>query len=377
MPPILLVTLLTTASCDDGTDPASTDTLETWTLSDEPTVVIGGADEREGYLLHRAVGATRLSDGRIVIANQGTLQLRYYDPEGTHLLDAGGEGEGPGEFEAIAAFARLPGDSILVDSWRRLSRFGPEGRYASSTPYDMLLHEECRWTTGGGQHPLADGSMVVASVVYAGIIGSRRCPIPTESQPPAVIGRFFPAAGVFDTIAELPGTEESYPDDMYAYPRTVVFAIGHDRIYLGQTGSDTILAMSVTGDTVATLLAPFESVTVPADARVSGSARWNWIHPDHYPRYARLMAAPEDRLWVMAYPPLKEPVRYSELTSPTTFRRLEDGARWRVVDRDGLLIAEVRTPEGFFLLEVGGDHVLGVHKDELHRESVRVYRLVR
>ena len=118
----------------------------------------------------------------------------------------------------------------------------------------------CRWTTGGGQNPLADGSMVVASVVYAGIIGSRRCPIPTESQPPAVIGRFFPATG---------------------------------------------------------------------------------------------------------------------LTSPTAFRRLEDGTRWRVVDRDGLPIAELRTPEGFFLLEVGDDHVLGVHKDESHRESVRLYRLVR
>lgn len=379
MPPVLLVTLLTTASCDDGTDPGSTDTLERWALSEVPTIVIGGADEREDYLLHQVVGATRLADGRVVVANEGTLQLRYYDPEGEHLYDAGGQGEGPGEFESLSGIVRLPGDSVLVDSWLGLTRFGPDGRYASSIPYDLPpYYGECRWSVEGGQHPLADGSIVAVALVYAGIFGGRRCPIPSESQPPAVIGRFIPTTGVFDTIAELPGTEESYRDDAYAYPKTVVFAVGDDRIYLGQTGSDTILAMSVTGDTVATLLAPFEPVPVPADAKVSGSTRLNWTYPDHYPRYARLAAAPRERVWVMAYPTLKEPIRYSELMSPTTFRRLEDGgAKWRVVDRDGLPIAEVRTPEGFFLLEVGDDHVLGVHKDEFHRESVQLYRLIR
>lgn len=49
-----------------------------------------------------------------MIANRGTPQLRCYDPEGTHLIDAGGEGEGPGEFEAIAGFTRLPGDGVGV-----------------------------------------------------------------------------------------------------------------------------------------------------------------------------------------------------------------------------------------------------------------------
>ena len=289
MPPVLLVTLLTTASCDDDTDAGSTNALANWSLSDEPSVVIGGADEREGYLLHGVVGATRLGDGRVVVAHEGTLQLRYYDLEGVHLYDAGGQGEGPGEFESLVGFVRLPGDSV----------------------------------------------------------------------------------------PELPGTEESYGDDMYACPKTVVFAVREDLIHLGQTGSDTILAMSVKGDTVATLVVPFEPVTVPADAGMSGSARWHWIYPDHYPRYARLVAAPEDRFWVMAYPTLKQPIRYSELMSATTFRRLEDGARWRVVDRDGLPIAEVRTPAGFFLVEVGDDHVLGVHKDQFDRESVQLYRLVR
>ena len=103
---VLLSSVLVSASCGDGGAPGSGDVLASWPVSDEPIVSIGGADEREGYLLHRVVGATRLGDGRIVIANGSTLQLRYYDPEGNHLFDAGGEGDGPGEFRTFEHLTR-------------------------------------------------------------------------------------------------------------------------------------------------------------------------------------------------------------------------------------------------------------------------------
>ncbi|MCY4573022.1 MAG: hypothetical protein OXF01_09495 [Gemmatimonadetes bacterium] len=47
------------------------------------------------------------------------------------------------------------------------------------------------------------------------------------------------------------------------------------------------------------------------------------------------------------------------------------------MDRDGSPTAELQTPPGFFLLEVGDDYILGIHKDELDRESVRLYGLIR
>ena len=60
-------------------------------------------------------------------------------------------------------------------------------------------------------------------------------------------------------------------------------------------------------------------------------------------------------------------MRHSDVVIARQFRRTEDGgARWRVVGRDGLVVAEVRVPEGFFLLEVGDNHVLGLHKDEMN-----------
>ena len=168
---------------------------------------------------------------------------------------------------------------------------------------------------------------------------------------------------------------------MFAYPRNLVHGIARDRVYLGDTGSDIILEMSLTGDTIATLPVPFDPSPVPADAKQQPGvreSRWTYTYLDHYPRYARLVAAPGERVWVMAYPPAREPLSHSELVRPTQFSRPEEGgALWRVVGRDGATVAELQTPEGYFLLEVGDDYILGIHKDELDRESVQLYGLFR
>ena len=391
---VLLSSLLISTSCGDGEAAGSQGSLGIWRLSDEPSVVIGGADEREGYLLHQVVGATRLSDGRIVVANGSSLQLRYYDPEGGHLFDAGGEGDGPGEFRMFQQLTRIPGDSVLVLSWRSgITRFGPDGRYASSSPYELPPLGDCRRLTEGGQRLLPDGSILLQSSVFVGLNADHEeCPQPSQARPPVTVGRFDPTTGLLHTIAELPGVERVYDiESQYAYAKSLVDGIARDRVYLGDTGSDVILAMSYGGDTLAILPVPFEPVAVPADARAKQFEDQEWtgggqtfterttfIYSDDYPRYARLVAAPEDRVWVMAYPPLKEPGFPWELESPTAFRRLNDGgARWKILDREGVAIAELQTPPGFFLLEVGDDYIFGLHKDEFERESVRLYGLMR
>ena len=395
----LLGSVLHTASCRDDDSSASHDALASWSLSEEPVLIIGGADEREDYLLHKIVGAARLGDGRIVVLNEGSMQLKYYDPDGKHLLDAGGPGEGPGELQPpLSYFTRLPGDSILVASWRiGFTRFGPDGRYASSIPYELPPRGRCWYFEGNDLLP--DGSFLLR---YSGITRftdtDEPCPEPATGRPPVVIGRYIPATATgIDTIAVLPGSERTGdPFNLQAYEKDLVVGIGPGRLYLGDTGSDTILVMNFRGDTIGALPVPFEPAPVPADARekafedvtVTGlhmsdagerlttTERMTFIYADHYPSYARLVAAPRDRVWVMAYPQLKQPAIRFELTMASAFRRLEGGARWRVLDRAGLVIAELRTPPGFFVLEVGDDHVLGLHKDELERESVRLYRLI-
>jgi hypothetical protein len=69
-------------------------------LSLSPALVIGTRPE-PSYELSRVAGAARLSDGRIVIADGGSLQLRFFDSQGVFSNAVGGPGEGPGEFRRI------------------------------------------------------------------------------------------------------------------------------------------------------------------------------------------------------------------------------------------------------------------------------------
>ena len=76
-------------------------TGEGWRVAAEPTVDIGVLDGAPEYQLFRVRAALTLSDGRIVVSNSGTQQLRLYDPQGRYLVTAGGPGEGPGEFARL------------------------------------------------------------------------------------------------------------------------------------------------------------------------------------------------------------------------------------------------------------------------------------
>jgi hypothetical protein len=60
----------------------------------------------------------------------------------------------------------------------------------------------------------------------------------------------------------------------------------------------------------------------------------------------------------------------SDFPDPATQR-----ADWTVFDADGVALARVRVPSGFRLFTIDGDRLLGVVRDELDVEYVRVYRL--
>ena len=72
-----------------------------WLISETPTIDIGSGDGDSSTLLYQVEGTHRLSDGRIVVANRSSHELRYYDAEGNYLHSAGRQGEGPGEFEGL------------------------------------------------------------------------------------------------------------------------------------------------------------------------------------------------------------------------------------------------------------------------------------
>ena len=94
-----------------------------WVIEESPLFRIGDLSGQPEYELYRVSGAVRLSDGRLVIGNSGTSELRWYSETGEFIRSAGGAGEGPGEFSLLSVIIPIGGDSIAVGDprLRRLS----------------------------------------------------------------------------------------------------------------------------------------------------------------------------------------------------------------------------------------------------------------
>ena len=103
-----------------------------WQVGPEPSVSIGEREGGDPYMLHQARDATKLDDGRILVANGGDDELRVFDAcvwGGRDLageLGRPGRGEGPGEF----------GDLSHVESWARDSIVAWSGPGSSILVFD-------------------------------------------------------------------------------------------------------------------------------------------------------------------------------------------------------------------------------------------------
>ena len=67
-----------------------------WRVGTDPLVSIGTPEAAADFQLHKVEDATRLADGRIVVANGGSMELLVFDATGQCLASWGGQGEGPG-----------------------------------------------------------------------------------------------------------------------------------------------------------------------------------------------------------------------------------------------------------------------------------------
>jgi hypothetical protein len=96
-----------------------------------PTVRIGGQEDDDDYFLYRVMGSDRLSDGRIVVVNQGTQEVRWYGPDGKLVGRAGRAGQGPGEFSDAFLVYHTTGDTVWVGDYRpwQWHVFGPDMQF--------------------------------------------------------------------------------------------------------------------------------------------------------------------------------------------------------------------------------------------------------
>ena len=378
---------LAVVGCSADAPEASRVTAPRWELQG-PVLSIGGMADDPAYQLFGVRSAARLSDGRIALVNAGTSEIRFYAADGSHLMDVGGEGDGPGEYRFISQMIRLDGDTLLVTSRTPgFSWITPDGELVRSQRFDAFgVRIPCRISEGNFV-TLPDRSTLAR---YDDNFYGPDCPSspPNPWRQSALIARVDPVAETWDTLVVVPGTGRNSPN-YRVFGHEALVAVSRDGLYVHDTASEEILHLDLNGDTLGVLRRPFEPRPVPAAARSApsrpdyesrdGSVQPGnpYMYPDELPAVARLMAGTDGSLWVMAYPEVSEPISTYRFFSAYARYGPPRGGHWRVLAPDGSTRAELRTPPGFFPMEIGRDHVLGLRRNEFDVESVELYEIVR
>lgn len=104
-------------------------TASSLTLSSEPILTIGSIDGADPYLFTQIWGALRTSDGRVVVVEASSHEIRVFDSDGRHEVTFGGQGGGPEEFGGPPWLEVLAGDTLLVwdPGHYRVSRYSLDG----------------------------------------------------------------------------------------------------------------------------------------------------------------------------------------------------------------------------------------------------------
>ena len=169
-----------------------------WRVGRTPVLSIGALEGEEPYLLDGIRDLLTLPDGRIVVANRSSHELRVFGAAGSHLATWGGEGEGPGEFNSLVQVERWPGDSVIA--WysqdRRLSVFDADGNLGRTLRLesDRPISVDAVLRSGA---ILASQSVPGGSGADGSSREQRRYEVRVaEGQQPASVGSFFGSAEV-------------------------------------------------------------------------------------------------------------------------------------------------------------------------------------
>jgi hypothetical protein len=363
---------------------------EAWTVAPDPALAIGEVEGDAAYLLSGILGAVRLSDGRVVVANGGSNEVRVYDPAGGYLSSLDGGGNAGGEFDRLASVYRLPGDSLAAwdGALNRLTVFTPQGDVSRQwTVTDLAVVVP----------PIIgifnDGTLL-SSTVRGGATGA-----PVEEYRDTTLWvRIRPGTTRMDIVGRSLGPEQmimSSASSTQSYEvlfgRASLAAAASDRWFAAETGAYEIRVSSPSGELAAILRRPIEPqpvtstvLAVRRDALLAEHERSeaavrrfteeqggtytvaNSLRADDLPYrealpfFDRLLVDEQGNLWVRSY------------LVPGESRQV-----WSVFDRPGRWLGDLETPAGLDVLSIGAEYVLGRVRDDSGVESVRLHRLVK
>jgi hypothetical protein len=351
-----------------------------WLLDTTSAVDIGSQSADPNQEFSGFVFPVLLSDGRIVVANGGTSELRFFGPDGTWIKSIGRRGAGPGEFENLGWLDGGAGDTLRTYDWslRRLSVFSAAGDFVR--PVSLLIGGEVSSPRPLGI--LRDGRLVAQSqnaVTIESKPGAGRDTVPLFA--------LDLSRGVADSLGRYPGHEHlihtgkgSVSAGSLPFGRNLHVLVHESEVYVGTSDGPEVLVLGFDGRVERVMRWTAAPVPVtPADIEAYTEAisqefgpgqeerREQFLlrlkqtpFPKLKPAYAGLLAGPQGSIWVRRY---AEPDR----SAPVDFEVFDSTGRW---------LGGVRMPSGFDPSRITTGAVVGTWKDANHVQHVRVYRLI-
>jgi len=350
-------------------------------IADSPALQIGLADGAPEYLLSGVVSALRRADGTIVLVNNGSQEIRFYDGEGRHLRSVGGRGGGPGEFQQIFWVGEIHGDSLLVyDSpAQRVTTLSPEGDLVRAVTLD-----------GFGTFPhihsaFQDGSLIVRTDESAGVdegtSGVRS--ITTIYQRVSPTGEALEVLHVAQPQRQYQAVVQSGEiSGMTVVPElfgaSTIVAPAGDSLFIGRNDRYDLAILSANGDLRGRLRYAIEPRPV-TEAMVTATER---------ARAEANASAPPSMGQTLMDEAMRNRPRADVL--PFFMRALVDRAgnvwlqehgvpgadappQWVVFESGGRLLGSLQMPERFTPRYIDDQYVLGVSRDEFDVERVQLY----
>ncbi len=345
-------------------------------IGQTPDVTIGVIAGSEELQLFGVFGAMRLTDGTIVLVDQGSRQIRFYDQSGAFLRAAGRAGEGPGEFRNAFYLWRTGGDTIWVGDYRpwRFNVFTSDGTFVRTvTPEPRYLNSPAIVAV------LADGrSVLVARHSLEGASVDFRLREASmvlhaaDGELLDTIGRY--ANGRWGMVEDDPQAMVLVPhfeSFLRADARGTAVAIGHgsqpelmiwdlrqaprlSKIIRWDGGNRRISQADVDAENQA-LIDRFSGMDSGARRRVVEQyVSERRPVADQFPAFSDVRIGTDGRFWIKEY------------------RRpgARPGSSWRAFNSDGSFSCAVVFPEFPEILEFGEDYVLVKHANELDVEEV-------
>lgn len=366
------------ARVDDGEDPFPSETWDSagirivenarpqdgsrlpWMIGPDPSVSIGDVDGEDPYLFRHAWDATKLADGRIVVADRSTSELRVFDSVGTHVATWGGRGMGPGEFPASSLGDVDPwaGDSIIAwySDAQTVSVFDSEGNFGRS--FLRPGAGKRSWEVAWPRLTRRDGTIVaiLSEVENSGttevhILDGEGALHRSLGPHPSRLALYFSRQlklGLWGDLVVV-GTTHRYELKAFDSDGTLVRIVRREHVPRVPRPEDIMVSPTLREELRAALEADLKNV------RQSELAEF-------FPAFADIMSDEAGYLWVREFEPPKE-------AGPAPV--------WTVFDPDGRVLGFVQTPPGLEIYEIGEDYLLGRAMGDMDVEMVQVWPLVR